>query len=267
MKQIPNTMLSITSLLMHVLAIPVFFLCFTLIYCPEWIVNYLKTGQNQIVVFNTLMLMCIMLGVLCASRIPMVACRRHLHLNWSDYILWSLAEIVVTALFMGLYITLMSKGTRSYFPTVGHSLAILTAIITYPYIIINLLMYAIRPTSNVPVADADLIRFYDGAKRLKLIITADAILYIRAEENYVRIHYMDGERVKEYALRASMRSIEEMMHKHGIARCHRSFFVNPKHIKVLRKDKEGAILAELDTPNIKPVIVSPTYYDSLNKQL
>ena len=64
-----------------------------------------------------------------------------------------------------------------------------------------------------------------------------------------------------------MRGIEELMAKHGIVRCHRSYFVNPRHVKVLRRDKEGMIQAELDVAAIKPVPVSPTYYDQLSKML
>ena len=88
-----------------------------------------------------------------------------------------------------------------------------------------------------------------------------------AEENYVSIHYMEGEKEKEYSLRQSMRGIEELMSKHGIVRCQRSYFVNPRHVTVLRKDKEGMIQAELDVNGSRPVPVSPKYYEDLNKML
>lgn len=266
MKQIPNSILSLTSLLMHILAIPAFFLCFILLYRPEWGITFLDMGR-QMLVFNILMLMCIMLGILCASRIPMVVNRKHLCLRWTHYILWILAEMVVTALFMGLYMTLMYRGEYGYFPTTGKCLLLIIATISYPYIIINLLMCNINPELTSTITEDDLIRFSDNTKRLKLVIAADAILYIQADENYIHIHYMDGERLKEYTLRNSMRSIEDIMRKHGITRCHRSFFVNPKHVKVLRKDKEGTIVAELDIPHLNPVTVSQKYYDNLNNQL
>ena len=35
-----------------------------------------------------------------------------------------------------------------------------------------------------------------------------------------------------------MRAIEELCLENGLVRCHRSFFSNPPHIKVLRKDQE-----------------------------
>jgi len=36
---------------------------------------------------------------------------------------------------------------------------------------------------------------------------------------------------------------------------------------VLRKDKEGVILAELDVNGLKAIPVSPKYYDALNERL
>jgi DNA-binding LytR/AlgR family response regulator len=78
---------------------------------------------------------------------------------------------------------------------------------------------------------------------------------------------MEGDRLKEYPLRASMKSLEELMHKHGLIRCQRSYYVNPQHIKVLRRDKEGMITAELNTSQAPPIPVSPRYYEELAKWL
>ena len=265
MKQIPASTLSLTSLLLHVLALPPFFLCFILLYQSEWMVDFLGMGRDM-VVFNTLMLMCIMIAVLCGSRIPMTACRKHLHLPWVYYILWSIAEMVLMALFMALYMALMYRGEQGYFLCAGKCMLILLATISYPYVIVNLLMYCTR-TQPATAQEDNLMRFYDSTQRLKLVIAADAILYIQADENYVHIHYVEGDRQKEYALRNSMRAIEEGLQKHGIVRCQRSFFVNPRRVKVLRRDKEGVIVAELDFADTKAVPVSPKYYQELNSKL
>ena len=115
--------------------------------------------------------------------------------------------------------------------------------------------------------DDSLMRFVDNTQRVKLMIASSAVLYIKAEENYVHIRYMEGERLKDYSLRASMKSLEELMQKHGLIRCQRSYYINPQHIKVLRRDKEGMITAELHTPLAQPIPVSPRYYDELAKWL
>ena len=117
------------------------------------------------------------------------------------------------------------------------------------------------------VSEEYLVRFTDNTGRLKLVIAHDVILFVEAQENYISIHYMEGEKLKEYSLRQSMRGIEELMEKHGIIRCQRSYFVNPQHVKVLRRDKEGFIQAELDVAQSKSVPVSPKYYEQLSKLL
>ena len=72
MAKIPKKLLSVQSLLAHVLVIPAFLLFFVLIYSPRWIVDMLEIGQFGHT-FNLVMVMCIVLGVLCASRIPVTS--------------------------------------------------------------------------------------------------------------------------------------------------------------------------------------------------
>ena len=115
--------------------------------------------------------------------------------------------------------------------------------------------------------DDSLMRFRDQQKQVKLIIASAAVLYVEAKENYVLIRYKDGDVLKEYTLRSSMVALEELMRKHGLVRCQRSYYINPVHVKVLRKDKEGSISAELTTPNQKAIPVSPRYYDALAAML
>lgn len=264
MAKIPASLLSVPTLLLHVLAIPVFYLGFILLYRSQWMVRFMQ-ADNEMLVFNSLMVMCIMIGVLCASRIPMTASRKHLRLTWWQYTLWSLAEVVVFSAFAALYMALI-YGNIGYFPALGNCLRLSFSILPYPYLIIAMLMTLLRP-DEPQAAEEDLVRFADITGRLKLVIAHDVILYIEAQENYVSIHYLEGESPKEYSLRQSMRGIEELMERHGIVRCQRSYYVNPSHVKVLRRDKEGIIQAELDIANAKSVPVSPKYYEQLSRML
>ena len=263
MHKIPDSVLSVTTLLLHVLVMPVFFLGFILIYRSAWMLAFLDAGLG--VVFNALMLTCILIGVLCASRIPMTAVRKHLHLGWWQYALWSFAEVIVFSCFAALYMALVHR-TYGYFPALGVCFELSFATLSYPYVIFAVLMALIRP-DEVAANEDDLVRFADTTGRLKLVIAQNVILYVEAKENYVSIHYMEGESRKEYLLRQSMRGIEDLMERHGIVRCQRSYFVNPRHVTVLRKDKEGIIQAELDVQKAPSVPVSPKYYEQLNKLL
>ena len=260
---VTSSMLSIPMMLLHCIIIPIFFLGFILIYSSSWVDRFLDTGNG--IVFNTLMLTSILTGIMCLSRIPMTALRKELlPLSWWLYAIWSFVEVFVFACFAGLYMSLVDA--EGYFTTLGKCLQIAFAILPYPYILFALLFALIRPDEK-EVSEENLVRFADSTGRLKLVIAHDVILYIEAQENYVSIHYMEGEKPKEYTLRQSMRGIEELMDKHGIIRCQRSYFVNPRHVKVLRRDKEGFIQAELDVHNTHAVPVSPKYYEQLSKML
>ena len=263
MAKTPSSLLSLTTLLLHVLAMPVFFLGFILIYDSLWIDAFLEAGLG--VIFNALMLMCIMIGIEGISRALMMMVGNSHRISWWQYALWSLAELIVFSCFAALYMALI-YGTYGYFPALGVCLRISFAIMPYPYMVFALLFALIRP-DEAEASEEDLVRFADSTGRLKLVIAHDVILYIEAQENYVSIHYMEGGKHKDYSLRQSMRGIEDLMAKHGIIRCQRSYFVNPRHVTVLRRDKEGFIQAELDVLQSKPVPVSPKYYEQLSKML
>lgn len=266
MAQLPSIFGKLKSQLLYILGIPMFFLSFVLIYQPSTIYNLLDMGQDMLS-FNATIIMCIILGVMIISRTLMLVLYQQLRIDWWRFAVWEVAEIIMMGLFMALYLTLMYQGTFPYFHMVGQSTYSLLLITIYPYVIFNLAMAFAHQKEESATYDDTLMRFQDSTQRIKLMIASSAVLYIKADENYVHICYMEGERLKEYPLRASMKSLEELMRKHGLIRCQRSYYINPQHIKVLRRDKEGMITAELNTPNTKPIPVSPRYYDELAKWL
>ena len=266
MNKIPSILTTLRSNLVFLLTIPTFWLFFTISYKPQMLFNFLNM-DSELYNFNVTIIMCILLGMMLISRGILLAIHRSLKLNWFKFIFWQVCELIVMGFFTALYVTLMYRGEFSYFHIVGQSLFHLLIIFIYPYIILNLAYAYIAKLEENTIHDDSLMRFQDNTKKLKLMIAASAVLYVEADENYVHIRYMEGERSKEYALRASMKSLEELMQKHGLVRCQRSYYINPQHIKVLRRDKEGLISAELDIANQKSIPVSPKYYDALSKWL
>jgi len=101
---------------------------------------------------------------------------------------------------------------------------------------------------------------------VKIVLLKDAILYVQADENYVKVHYLDNGRVKSYSLRSTMRAIAPLMEQFGLFRCQRSYYVNLSHIVALRKDPNDIILAELDVQNIA-IPVSRKVYHALSERL
>lgn len=256
----------IKCLLYYVIGIPAFFLIFTTLYRPMRVYdlfNMVAVKPDGLFSFNVTIVSCILLGVMAISRTLMAITYHRTRMTRMSWWLWQVAELVGMSLFVSLYLTLMYKGQYTYYGMAGISMGILVMTLVYPYTILYLIWSAMAAKEEAPVEDDSLMRFRDQQKQVKLIIASAAVLYVEAKDNYVIIKYKDGDIVKEYTLRSSMVALQELMHKHGLVRCQRSYYINPAHVKVLRKDKEGIITAELTTPNLKAIPVSPRYYDAL----
>lgn len=263
MNSIPTFLHSWRAMLLHVLVMPIFFLAFILFYKSEWMTAFLESGSDKIIL-NVLMLFSILIGIFSTSRTIMTQVYKQRTLTWWQYTLWSLAEMIIFSCFAALYMALI-HADYDYFHALGQCIKLTFTILPYPYLLLTLLIAYTKPDEQPN--EEQLIRFIENTGRLKLVIASDVLVYVEAQENYVHIHYMEGDIQKEYSLRQSMRGIEELMEKHGIVRCQRSYFVNPKHVTVLRRDKEGIIQAELDIQGMKAVPVSPKYYDQLSRML
>lgn len=266
MMKIPALLTSWRSNLTFVLGLPLFCLLFVLLYRPVSFVSLLDMGAN-LLNFSSTIIMCILLGVMLLSRGILMVVSSVYRLTWLRFVAWELCELIVMSMFSALFVTLMYHGELAYFYVVGQCFYWLILILIFPYVIFNLMFAYLAQSESMPEEDESLMRFVDNTQKLKLMIASSAVLYVEADENYVHVRYLEGERVKDYPLRASMKSLEQLMLKHGLIRCQRSYYINPLHVKVLRRDKEGVIVAELDVANQKSIPVSPKYYDSLAKWL
>lgn len=248
----------------YIVAVPAFFIAFLLVYSPEWCMRFLDFGKFGYY-FHVTMLTCIVAGGCGFGRSILYVLRRRI--TNTMYYAWCLLEMVVTSLFAGLYIWLMSRMEVSYFPAVAESFAIIVLACIYPYTVIHLallLHHSRKMADSVQTIPDDRIRFYDNRKNLKFAAMVSSIYYLSADENYVNIHYADDNgKMRAFVLRASMKGIEELCATHSLIRCHRSYIVNPEHVRILRKDSRGLLFADLDTPEPVSVPVTKTYYDRL----
>lgn len=264
MNRIADSLKSMKMQTVHFLGLPVFFLLFFLVYNPFDFQGFLHTRAFGVGV-NLVMLLCIMTAVLCGTRLTLHFAK--VKLTFVSYILWCVAELCLLSLFSALYLCLMRSGEPGYFVTLGICAKCLAGTLVYPYVIFALYAVANSGSRIADSGDDSMIRFRDYTRKVKFTITQSAVLYIKAEENYVRIFYSDGGRICNYVLRASMKSIEELVAGHGLKRCHRSYLVNPQHIALLRKDRDLGALADFDIPGAESIPVSKSYYGTISEIL
>lgn len=255
--------------ILHFAGIPLFFLLFIEVYRPEAIVEFLSVGVVS-PEFNVCILASILLVVLVGFRLAFYFLRNRLNPGGGIYALWCAGEIAVFAAFGALYMTLISSGAYGFFPCLAKSLLYFFGTLLWPYVIFALWI-GCRSKSGKPAPETDIadgmIRFSDDSQRLKLTVATSSLLFVQANENYVNIAYMDSGKVRHYQLRSSMKRLEDMLQAHGLQRCHRAWFVNPAHIKILRKTHDGAVLADLDIEGCQSIPVSRAKYDDLSALL
>ena len=245
--------------------IPVFYFLFVVWAEPFRMDEFLSLGKDRYT-FNLIITTVILLGVVSLSRMLLFILRRVIDLNWPLYIFWCVGEVVFAGFMFSILLGIGWAGEKSYLNVLTQCVMNLAGILIYPYTILTMAVqiHVMHRRALGPVSDdKTLVRFHDSEKRLKLIVSSDAIYYIEAKENYVHIIHQDGIRVKDFKLRSSMVAMEELLTKHGLIRCHRSFYVNPQHVALVRKDPSGYALAQLDRDGLPGVPVSKTYYDSL----
>lgn len=261
MLQLPDHFRKKSSQAIHIVALPVSFFAFMLIYRPFGVVETMRLGALSFGV-NLTLISCILFGSMLLMRTLFYFVRRRI--DRLTYFFWCLLEMTVAAFFVALYVWLMERCADPYLLVVSRTLGWCVAVLIFPYVIIALSLFLVAEyrTHNTETEGAR-IRFYDERKNLKLVVAASSVLYIAAEENYINIFYVDGDQVRNYLIRTSMRSVEGLCAQYGLLRCHRSYYLNPRRVKALRKDREGVILAELDLPNQKEIPVTKRYYNTI----
>jgi len=269
MKVIPRTFYKMPSNVMHFVIAPLFLFVFVLAADPYHVSDFLS-HEGSSYTLGLIFITLISVAVLSITRMLLFILRRLLNMNWSIYILWCAGELVFVALFQSLYMALATGGTLPYFTVLSQCFVWFSMSMIYPYIVLGMgiqIHYLKHREAEGAPDDKSLIRFYDEYKKLRFIIAQEAILFIKSEINYVHIHYLDNGRPKTIILRSSMRALEETLTRHGLVRCHRSYIVNPDHIRLVRKDNNGFAIAELDVPGQENVLISKTYYSAVSKFL
>lgn len=264
-----NTISRITSgtgTIVHSLVIPIFIMVFTIYYRPYGIFETLSM-ENASFTFNVTILFCIVLVSLSITRGWLYLLARHRSLAPSAYLIWSIAEILIASLFCSLYYVLMCSDPLPFYEVAGASFIRLLTMGIYPYGFLWMAFTIHADENAAPAEDGSLIRFHDEYKKLRFVIAPEAVIFIRSEDNYVQIHYLDGGKAKKFILRSSMRALEETLSRHGLVRCHRSYFINPSFIKIVHRDDTGLIVAELKQDGYESIPISRKYQDAITKLL
>lgn len=265
MKKLPEIFGTLGANIAYVLSLSLFFFFFAPVFRPFEMAEDLDMGRG-LFFFNVTIMMCIIIGTLLITRTLFFLLFKHLGKSWWGYVGICLFELTAINYLEALYLTLMRGGEEAYFTQVAICLQYSFLILLIPITIETFVLLTISKADKPIPQSPSVVRFLDNKKQVKFAISRDAVLFISAEENYIRIHYFDESGVKDYLLRSSMTAIAPLAQKHGFCRCHRSYYVNPDHIKALIKDRSDQISVELGSSGIK-IPVSRIYYPEISKRI
>lgn len=264
MKELPELFRKYTTQLWYIVFPAAFFFLFMIAYQPFGVAEAFDMGRGLFIV-NVAILTSIVFLTLLIFRTVFYFFSRQLARYWWQYTGWVLLELTVLTYFFALYLYLMDP-VMPYFEQVAHCLQYTFLVLLYPYFGITIVGALIASDQAPAARERETVRFSDANNQVKIVLLKDAILCVEADENYIKIRYLDSGKVKEYTLRSTMRSIAPLMERFGLFRCHRSYYVNLSHIVALRKDPSDMITAELDVPDLV-IPVSRKVYRELSQRL
>lgn len=265
MKELPAIFRKYSTQIWYFLFSAAFFFFFMAVYQPFGTREALDMGRDWFIV-NVALMTSIVLVTLCVLRTVFYFLSSHLCRNWWQYIGWIVLEFTAVTYYLALYLYLVGGRQVPYFEQVAVCLQYSFLVLPLPYFGITISCVVVALLRQPASRERETLRFLDANRQVKIVLLKDAILYIQADENYVKVHYLDNDKVKTYSLRSTMRAIAPMMEQFGFFRCQRSYYVNLSHIVALRKDPNDVISAELDVQNIS-IPVSRKVYHALSERL
>ena len=235
--------------LLHIFCVPLYFFAFTVVIRPEYLLT--KFGADDFLAIVASASLELLVSLIITRFIY-----RRLDAR-VNHMLWCVLELFVMAFVLAAFI--------------GFGLSVFVRSLTYVFLVLALpqlvvytrleLAKSIRRIEEL--SSNDKVKFYDENGKLKIAVAVSDLIYIKADDNYIRICYIDSSVVREFAVRTSMKSIEELCQYHGILRAHRSYFVNPNHVTWLGRDDDDEVYAILDMPDMPHIPVSKRYFDRI----
>lgn len=196
-------------------------------------------------------------GILLVSRWVLFFFGRRRELTPASMVIWIVTELIICVSVITLVLWgLGGGGAVQLAPLVGAlvlgmiGIVFVPTVITYLIARLNETRHELQRLRQLLVgqepqkrqaADAS-VNFFAKGGRLAFSTRMGNILYIEAADNYVNIHYVNGEKEETFILFNSMKNIEKSFVGTSLMRCHRGYMVNADNVRLMRKEALGLVL-------------------------
>lgn len=272
-KPIPSFLLEKKNIIKLLIFTAFFSLVFINIYRPFGSESWKEMSRTEFFLFSAI----IVAGgivILAVSRFMMYKTRVKFPLGYWQFFIWIFIEIAVISIGYSFLMRLGFNVKQDFIVLFGYAFLYTALVLFFPYTA-SWLYFALRDTERelervtheenfVDLEDEQnkLINFQDEKGTLRFSVKLSNLLFIESADNYVEIHYLQKGKLSRFLLRNTLKAIEEKYSSNILLRCHRSFMINIKKVKVLRKDKDGIFL-EMDIEGMPDIPVSKTYSEQV----
>lgn len=267
---IPSYMHSKGSIGLLIVATAVFIEMFILIFSPfqsrDWVNNdwqYLGWSAAMVSIAALIMLL---------SRNLMRMYSKKYDVSYGVFAAWIIVEILVIATIYCLTLILgFPEFTEERDLTFMHLFKEVSVgivfILAIPYTIIfmaielrekNILLSKMQGSIAVQQSMPMMFNFYDEKGELRLAVKPDKVYYLEGADNYVEIHYQNGQKMDKQMVRNTMKNVAWMFREQGLIRCSKSYIVNIAKVQMIRK-VDNEVVLDFGDPQLPTIPVSKAY--------
>ena len=276
--KIPGYLLGKYQLIGTVTFSVLFAVVFLNIYIPFSDTAWFGLGDS-VMFLMTITFIAVSILTLIASRLLMYRIKNLFDINYLEYIIWCLLEIItICGFYTGLTMGMTLPQNETIWEIFSRALLYGTIALGIPYLISGMYFGTIDKNNTIrlmsyenvvtdepakPESQMNKITLFDNSGALKLSLSPENLYYIESDDNYIKVWYTDSKgEMKQYMLRCRLKTVEESFKGSGLVRCNRKYIVNINKVATLRKESEGYFL-DLSNESIPPLPVTKTYTDNV----
>jgi DNA-binding LytR/AlgR family response regulator len=264
-QSVPDYLTTRKNTIIQIAFTAIFALVFIVAYRPFGYDNWYGNIGNLKLFGGTIAVVLVGMVVIILSRIYMYFFQKTHEVTLAAYIWFIVSEIILLGAFYTSLEIFILEDKRTAFSLFFNAVQNTSLILLIPYTIC-ILFFAWndikRKLEQVVQQFRDpaevFIPFKDEKGTLRLTLKSMNILYLESNDNYVNIYYLDNNKKKSYLVRNSLKMLEKNLKEYPIYRCHRSYSVNIKNVKMIIKAKKGYELI-LNTEPEESLPVSKSY--------
>lgn len=183
--------------------------------------------------------------------------------NWyiKNEILIKLFYFLIGSLFIYLYHFLFVKTFQR--PWTNFPVFVYKYTLPFFIILLPIMVFFRKINGEIYSIKLEKVELSGTNKKEKVELLKKSILFVKSENNYVTVFYLDDEIVKKIILRNTLANISNQAN--FLMKSHRSYLVNSNQIKSLKGNSQNAFLL-LNSFDQK-IPVSKTYFKDIEKSI